>query len=106
MEVTAVAGGAAGTGGAAGAAGVAVAGEAAAVTGGNGGGVMGPSGRGVPARQGHRPSSPPLGYYPMVIGARSDPFRAGPKAHQFIPRHPLELCLHVREVPERIVIPN
>ena len=49
---------------------------------------------------------PPLGYYPMVIGARSDPFRAGPKAHQFIPRHPLELCLHVREVPERIVIPN
>ena len=50
--------GAAGTGGAAGAAGVAVADEAAAVTGGYGGGVMGPSGGGVPARRGHRPSSP------------------------------------------------
>ena len=58
VEVTAVAGGAAGTGRAAGAAGVAVAGEAAAVTGGNGGGIMGPSGGGVPARRGHRPSSP------------------------------------------------
>ena len=42
----------------------------------------------------------------MVIGARSDPFRAGPKAHQSVPSHPLELYLHVREIPERIVIPN
>ena len=42
----------------------------------------------------------------MVIGARSDPFHAGPKAHQSVPSHPLELYLHVREIPERIVIPN
>ena len=28
---------------------------------------------------------PPLGYYPMVIGTRSDPFRAGPKAHHLYP---------------------
>ena len=30
----------------------------AAITGGYGGGVMGPSGRGIPARRGHRPSCP------------------------------------------------
>ena len=64
VEVTAVAGGAAVTGGAAGTAGAAstagatIAGGAAAVTGGYGGGVMGPSGGGIPARRGHRPSCP------------------------------------------------
>ena len=42
----------------------------------------------------------------MVVGARSDPFRAGPEAHQFVSSHPLELFLHVREIPERVIIPN
>ena len=58
VEVTAVAGGAAVTGGAAGTARAAVAGRAAAVTGRYGGGIMGPSGGGIPARRGHRPSCP------------------------------------------------
>ena len=58
VEATAVAGGAAVTGGAASTAGAAIAGGATAVTGGYGGGVMGPSGRGIPARRGHRPSCP------------------------------------------------
>ena len=58
VEATAIAGGAAVTGGAAGTARAAVTGGAAAVTGGYGGGVMGPSGGGIPARRGHRPSCP------------------------------------------------
>ena len=58
MEATDVAGGAAVTGGAASAARATIAGGAAAVTGGYGGGVMGPSGGGIPARRGHRPSCP------------------------------------------------
>ena len=53
VEATAVTGGAAVTGG-----GAAGTGGAAAVTGGYGGGVMGPSGGGIPARRGHRPSCP------------------------------------------------
>ena len=53
-----VIGGAAITGGAAGTGGAAVTGRAAAVTGGYGGGIMGPSGGGIPARRGHRPSCP------------------------------------------------
>ena len=52
VEATAIAGGAAVTGGAA------ITGGATAVTGGYGGGVMGPSGGGIPARRGHRPSCP------------------------------------------------
>ena len=64
VEATAITGGAAVTGRAAvtgGAAvngGAAVTGGAAAVTGGYGGGIMGPSGGGIPARRGHRPSCP------------------------------------------------
>ena len=46
LEATAITGGAAVTGG------------ATAVTGGYGGGIMGPSGGGIPARRGHRPSCP------------------------------------------------
>ena len=52
VEATAITGGAVVTGGATGT------GGATAVTGGYGGGVMGPSGGGIPARQGHRPSCP------------------------------------------------
>ena len=42
----------------------------------------------------------------MVIGPCVDPLHADPKAHQFVAGHPLKLCLHVREVPKRIIVPN
>ena len=51
VDATAITGGAAVTGGAAITSG-------AAVTGGYGGGVIGPTGGGIPARRGHRPSCP------------------------------------------------
>ena len=50
MEATTVTGGAAVTDGATVTGGAAITGRAAAVTGGYGGGIMGPSGRGIPAR--------------------------------------------------------
>ena len=49
---------------------------------------------------------PLLSYHPMVITTLPDPLRAGSKAHQFVPCYPLELYLHVREIPERVVIPD
>ena len=48
---------------------------------------------------------PLLSYGPMVIGPGAYPLHTGPQAYQFVAGHPLKLCLHVREVLKRVIVP-
>ena len=41
----------------------------------------------------------------MVIGPGAYPLCTGPQAYQFVASHPLKLCLHVREVLKRVIVP-